>query len=207
MFGPLNKKNGSSPAQTLAPSWKAKLEKATGKPIEPGKPKRTLFLLLDCSGSMEDYGKLADAKQGAVRFCSDAQQKQYSIGLIGFSSEPVCLSEAKDRCDVSAALYGIPAPGSTNLTGALKMAGEKLNGRRGQKAVCIVTDGMPDDRSSALQAALSLQATGVEIMAIGTDDANRSFLDQLVTSKELSVKVPRQQLQQGVARMALLLPG
>lgn len=207
MFGPIKKQDSSVPAQASVPSWKSRLEKATGKPVEPAKPTRTLYLLIDFSGSMDDYGKLEDAKKGALRFCSDAQAKQYSVGVIAFSSAPVCLVEAKSGCDLSSLLYGIPASGSTNLTDALKMAAEKLNGRRGHKAICVVTDGMPDDRPSALNAALSLQAAGVEIMAIGTDDADKSFLDQLVTSKELSVKVPRQQLQQGVANMALLLPG
>lgn len=43
-------------------------------------------------------------------------------------------------------------------------------------------------------------------MAIGTDDAGRTFLDRLVTRRELANKVERRQLRLGIASMAGLLP-
>lgn len=197
-----------TPPSTTKDSWKTALENATGNSAIKESSKRTLYLLLDCSGSMNDAGKLDSAKRGASAFCHDAATKSYAIGLIGFSHEAVILREAAEGTNgIDEALYGLPASGSTDMTGALLMAGRKLKSKPGQRTVCLVTDGMPNDRASAIKAAVALQTSGVEIMALGTDDADKSFLDQIVTSKELSVKVPRQELQQGLAKMALLLPG
>lgn len=200
----------SSPAAPAArqPAWKARLAQAAGAPVAPLRPRRTLYLLMDCSGSMSDYGKLENAKAGAVTFARDATAKGYATGIIAFSCEAVCLADPHDReVDVAKVLFGVPASGSTDLTGALRLATEKLRNRSGQRAVCVVTDGMPDDRTSAVRTASALQSFGVEILALGTDDADKEFLDQIVSSKELSVTVPRQQLRDGVAKMALLLPG
>jgi Mg-chelatase subunit ChlD len=189
-------------------SWKQKLETASGQKIKTGQPKRTLYLLLDCSTSMDDHGKIIAAKCGAVSFCRDAAAKGYAVGVIGFSHEAVCLREAVDgNGDVEEILRGLPASGSTDMTGALLMAFRKLKPRSGERTVCLVTDGMPDNKDSALKAATSLQASGIDIMAIGTDDADKAFLDRIVTNKDLSVKVARQQLQQGITSMARLLPG
>lgn len=208
LFGGLAKKSGGQIAQPQAGSWKQKLEAATGRQIAGEQPKRTLFLLLDCSGSMDDYGKLDSAKRGAVAFCRDAAAKGYAVGVIAFSHEAVCLREAAGGFEgIEQAFFGVPASGSTDMTGALLMAARKLKARGGEKAVCLVTDGIPDDTNSALKAAASLQAVGISIMALGTDDADKAFLDRIVTDKELSVRVARQQLQQGISNMARLLPG
>jgi Mg-chelatase subunit ChlD len=190
------------------PAWQTKLQKVTGAAPVVASRRRTLYLLMDCSGSMEEHGKLESAKLGAARFSRDASVKGYSTGIIAFSCEAVCLADPQDGdVDVAKVLYGVPASGSTDLTAALSLAAKRLRARSGERAVCIVTDGMPDDRPSAIRAAVALQAAGVNIMALGTDDADKAFLDQIVTSKELSVKVPRQQLRDGIASMALLLPG
>jgi Mg-chelatase subunit ChlD len=189
-------------------SWKQKLEAVSGQKVNTGQARRTLYLLLDCSSSMDDFGKLDAAKRGAVSFCKDAAAKGYALGVIGFSHEAVCLLEAVEgHGDIEQVLRGLPASGSTDMTGALLLAARKLKSRPGERTACLVTDGMPDNRDSALKAATALQAIGVDIMALGTDDADKAFLDRIVTSKELSVKVARQQLQQGITSMARLLPG
>lgn len=208
LFSKIVPKSDTTSQPLAVPSWKHKLQVAAGAPSAPEPPRRTLYLLLDCSTSMDDYGKLESAKGGAIGFCKEASQKGYAIGVIGFSHEPVCLREAELGWEgARQAMFGICASGSTDMTGALLMAHRKLKSRAGQKAVCLVTDGMPDDKDSALKAALALQTSGIEIMTLGTDDADKAFLDKIATSKDLSVKVPRQQLQQGVSDMARLLPG
>ncbi|MGI8436945.1 MAG: vWA domain-containing protein [Chthoniobacterales bacterium] len=207
-FGKLTKRSGAVTTPGQQASWRTKLQNVTGATALSATRRRILYLLIDCSGSMADQGKLESAKSGAARFSHDAAAKGYSTGIIAFSCEAVCLADPQDAAiDVAKVLYGVPASGSTDLTAALTLAAKRLRARSGERAVCIVTDGMPDDRASAVRAAVALQTSGVNIMALGTDDADKEFLDQIVTSKELAVKVPRQQLLEGVANMALLLPG
>lgn len=189
-------------------SWKQKLQSASGKQGIGEQQKRTLYLLLDCSGSMNEGGKMQAAKRGAAAFCGDAATKAYAVGVIAFSNEAVCLRNATASAEsIEDLLYGIPASGSTDMAGALQMAVRKLRSRGGTRVVCLVTDGMPDDKDSAFKAAHSLAVAGVDIMTLGTDDADKDFLDRVATTSGSSIKVPRQELQQGIKNMALLLPG
>jgi hypothetical protein len=65
---------------------------------------------------------------------------------------------------------------------------------------------MPDSRDAALDAANRAKRANIDIMTIGTDDADRSFLEEIATRKELAAKVARAQLEQGIVSMARLLP-
>ncbi|XOF35433.1 MAG: VWA domain-containing protein [Candidatus Electrothrix sp. YB6] len=96
--------------------------------------------------------------------------------------------------------------GSTNMADAISLATNKLADKMGEKIICLVTDGMPDNRQAALDAADRAKREQIDIMAIGTDDADKNFLEEIVTRKELSVKIARDQLEQGIVSMAKLLP-
>jgi len=190
--------------------WAEKLRKATGKTIDSTtRPKikfGQVYLLIDCSGSM--YGdKIEQAKNGALGFADEALSKNYSVGVITFSSKANHLLEPeKSMHNIKAAIEKFTASGSTNMTAAIKIATQNLEDRFGEKLICIVTDGMPDNKKSALKAAETAKQKGIEIMTIGTDDADKKFLEQLATKKELSVKVERSNLGKGITDMARLLP-
>ena len=72
----------------------AKMEADLGKPLRSarnqgtalhtGTRKPAVYLLLDCSSSMEGV-KLSQAKSGAVGFAEEACGKGYGVGLIAFS--------------------------------------------------------------------------------------------------------------------------
>ncbi|MBM4055473.1 MAG: VWA domain-containing protein [Planctomycetes bacterium] len=189
-------------------SWVKKLESASGKSMMFNKPKKTVYLLMDCSGSMSEGSKLDQAKKGAAGFATEAQSKEYAVGLIFFSiNAEHILEPRKEPADVIAAIENLSPKGSTNMTAAIHMAQEKLSDTTGDKVICIVTDGMPDNKDTTLDAAKEAKIHGIEIMAIGTDDADKTFLEQIVTRKELSVKVLRDQLQTGIVSMAKMLPG
>jgi len=47
---------------------------------------------------------------------------------------------------------------------------------------------------------------GIEIITIGTDDADEEFLRLLASRKELATKVIREQLGQAIADAAKMLP-
>jgi len=91
------------------------------------------------------------------------------------------------------------------MAAAINLATEKFADRNGEKIICLVTDGMPDSRDAALNAANRAKRANIDIMTIGTDDADRSFLEKIATRKELAAKVARAQLEQGIVSMARLL--
>ncbi len=203
--------SGSEISLLRGKSWIQKLETASGKKVEAVPTARhlgrTVYLLLDCSGSMEGE-KLEAAGKGALAFASEAVAKDYQVGLIAFASTPGCYREARAGiAGFAECLAKLEAAGSTDLAAAIVLAMEKIARCPGGKVFCVVTDGIPDDADAALAAAKEATRHGIEIMAIGTDDADRTFLDRLVTRCELAAKVERRQLGSGIASMAGLLPG
>jgi Mg-chelatase subunit ChlD len=164
------------------------------------------FLLIDCSSSMSG-SKITQATEGALAFAGDALKKQYSIGLIAFASEAEILCRAEDDLSIIASkAQRLTAAGSTNMTDGIERAAAELEATAGVRAIVIVTDGVPDDKPTALRAAKRAKEAGIDIIAIGTDDADQAFLQQIASRSELAVKVPRAELQSGVAGAAKLLP-
>jgi len=171
------------------------------------KSKKTVYLLLDCSGSMSEANKLVQARKGAIGFAAEAQSEEYSVGVICFSTDAEHMLEPqKSLTPITATVENLSPKGTTNMTNAIRLAQDKLSDQTGDKVLCLVTDGVPDNKDSALDAAKEARLHGIELMAIGTDDADKSFLEQIVTRKELSVKVLRDQLERGIVSMAKMLP-
>lgn len=188
-------------------SWAKKLEAVSGKPIAPIQAGGTIFLAVDCSGSMSDGDKIGSAKKGASGFADESQRKGYSVGLIQFSSYAEHISDpVNEIASLNAEVEKLEIGGSTNMADAISLATNKLADKMGEKIICLVTDGMPDNRHAAFDAAHRAKKEQIDIMAIGTDDADKNFLEEIVTRKELSVKVSREQLEQGIVSMAKLLP-
>jgi molecular chaperone DnaK len=179
--------------------------------IRPGRPfsislEGYVYLVVDCSGSMAG-NKLEQAKKGAQNFARDALSKGYSIGLIRFDSGAsiVCVP-IKDISKLKKSLEALEAGDSTNMTSAIQMAHHKLKINTGARAMVIVTDGMPDNPESSLQAGESAKKDGIDIIAIGTDDANRAFLEKIASRAELGKKVTRDEFSQAITESSRMLP-
>ena len=196
-------------------AWLKKLEDLSGRKVEARHAKKTVYIAIDCSGSMGDgllfpmrTEKLDYAKKGAIGFAEEAISRGYAVGLVRFSTHAEVMTQptidAEPFREAVAKLY---VHGSTNMAAAIEIPLNYLNSMTGERVICLVTDGQPDNPNAALAMAREAKKQRIDIMAIGTDDADRRFLDQLVTRKELSVKVERENLQQGIASMAKLLKG
>ena len=165
-----------------------------------------IYLLIDCSASMNG-DKLNQAKRGAIKFAKDALRKGYLTGLIQFDSSAVHLCDPqRELAILEEQLRRITIGGSTNMTQGLLVATEKLAGRIGSRVIVIATDGDPDNRSTALRAAEKAKKNGVDIISIGTDDANRDFLKKLASRSDLGIKVSRSQFEKGITQAAESLP-
>lgn len=168
-----------------------------------------VYLLLDCSGSMAGT-KLDQAKKGAFAFTKDAVAKGYRVGLIEFESSATHICDpTTDVVILQQRLNDIQLGGGTDMTSALLLAKNKLSNNRGLRVIVVVTDGMPNDTRSALKVAQEAVRSQVDIIAIGTDDADQDFLKKLASKKELGIKVTRTQFEEGITSAAkfLRLPG
>lgn len=187
--------------------WVKKLEAVSGKSIEPRKFCGTVYLIIDCSGSMAEDNKMDQAKKGAICFADQAQNKGYSVGLIQFASYAEHVLEPQSKlAGFNANIDKLAINGSTNMAAAIRMAIDELVNRTAEKVMCIVTDGMPDNKQGTLDAANDARKEKIDIMTIGTDDADKDFLEMLATRDGFSLKVSRNQLKNGIVSMAKMLP-
>ena len=182
----------------------------TGKPVSGvAIGEGYVYLVVDCSTSMEG-DKLSQAKRGALNFAKDALTKGYSTGLIRFDSWAELLCDPRrETSTLNRCLRYLEAGGTTHMAEAIDLAYEKLKGKAGARAVVIVTDGMPNgdgDPEASLKAGENAKKDGIDIIAIGTDDADQEFLRRLASRKELGVRVSRKQLEQTIASSAKMLP-
>jgi len=190
--------------------WLQKLENATGRKLETRLPPTTgsIFFLLDCSISMSSNNKLRFAKNGGIEYAIEANKKGYKIGLISFGSSAKKNLDPQDNIEsFKIQILKPEAEGSTNLTDAIRIAREILSSSLGEKIIFIVTDGFPDSPNSAIDEARLAAKSGIDIMTLGTDDADLNFLNSIATKKDFSNKVNRQFLQQSIKDMSKLLPG
>ena len=168
--------------------------------------KGMVYLVVDCSGSMAGY-KMSQVKQGIMEFARDAIKKEYSVGLIKFDTSSTHLCEPQCAIgDLTAYLDKLDAHGSTNMGSAITMAQGHLSDTRYARAMVIATDGRPDKAQFALQAGQSAKNDGIDIITIGTDDADLGFLRKLASSEELGNKVSNEQFGKAIGSAHLLLP-
>jgi Mg-chelatase subunit ChlD len=165
-----------------------------------------VYLLIDCSASMTGY-KLEEAKEGILDFARDAIKKGYLLGLIEFSSSATILCKpGQDMTILSECLKTMRAYGGTNMAAAIKLAFEALKDVKYQKAIVLATDGQPDKVGAALKEGQVAKDNGIDIITIGTDDADNEFLKKLASRADLGKKVSTENFAQGIASAAQLLP-
>ena len=184
-----------------------------GKPIKGVSESIGLvYLLLDCSGSMEG-NKLDQAKKGTLDFAKGALAKGYLTGLISFESITKLLCEPTDDLEIirhnSMALI---ADGWTNMAKAIEIATDNLMDKAGFKVIFLITDGEPtapepNPHKAALLAADRAKGKGIDIICRGTDNADEEFLKKLRTRPDLAGWVPREKLREAIGSAAKMLPG
>jgi len=167
------------------------------------------YMLIDCSRSMKGK-KLDQARKGALNFARDAMIKGYQTGLIQFNSEAKVLCDPqKDTSVLEKSLKLLTTGGTTHIAEAIKLAHLHLLHKKGARTIVIVTDGKPtgsDEPQASLNAALEARNDGIDIIAIGTDDADQDFLSRIATKKDLGIKVSVKDLSNTIMSSVNLLP-
>lgn len=165
-----------------------------------------VYLVIDTSGSMAG-GKLEQAKEGALDFAKDAFRKEYAVGLISFDTtvKHVCES-TYDIGLLEGRIREMHAAGTTNMAEAIRMAHDRLRRLAGTRVIVIATDGMPNNAQDALREGVRAKKDKIDIITIGTDDADLGFLKRLATRAELGKKVTREVFSQAISQASRLLP-
>lgn len=164
------------------------------------------YFLIDCSASMAGY-KLEEAKQGILDFARDAIRKEYLLGLIEFSSSATILCKpGRDINLLADCLKTMRASGGTNMAAAIKAAIAAFENVKSERVIVIATDGQPDKVGAALDAGKAAKKEGIDIIAIGTDDADQGFLKKLASRADLGRKVTSEKFAQSIVDSAQLLP-
>jgi len=164
------------------------------------------YLVIDCSSSMHG-NNIAQAQKGAIEFAAEAIKKGYSIGIIKFADYASAICELSSELSaISNKLSELIPGGSTNMAEGIILSIEKMYSIKGLRSIVIVTDGFPNNQSDALDAAKNAKETGIEIITIGTDDADKDFLAKLASNQSMSMKVSRELLSKSIASAVLMLP-
>lgn len=190
---------------TLNKEGRLSLRAANGVETEllPNRP--NALLLIDTSESMAG-GKIEQAKDGAIDFARSAIARGYATALAIFADRAAMVCDPTDdavhfESKIARLAVGVVG-GSTDLAAGLSLA----NKFHELSAVIVVTDGAAPP-APALGAADILKARGVEIVCIGTDDADRDFLKRLATRADLATHVVSQDLRQAISGASRLLKG
>lgn len=179
------------------------------QPVLPAH-KPVAFLVVDCSGSMAGE-KLIQARRGAEDFAESAIKRGYSVGVIGFADSAHLLSAPSDVVeDVRLSLARLNIQSGTDLAAALRFAASQFKSVPRQSAIVLVSDGMPypdtpHARESTVAIARATAERRIQIITIGTDDADANFLAKLSTGPDASLFVDPAQLRTGIASAAKLL--
>jgi Mg-chelatase subunit ChlD len=191
---------------TLNKEGKLSLRAADGVEAEVRTSPRNVLLLIDTSGSMAGT-KIEQARNGAISFAHSAIAKSYPTALAVFADRAAMLCDptadaasfAKKVARIDTGLVG----GTTDLAAGLILAGKF----RELAAVVVVTDGQSNDNNTALQVAATLKNRGIDIICIGTDDADSDFLGQLATRSDLATHVSSKNLRAAITDASRYLQG
>jgi Mg-chelatase subunit ChlD len=181
--------------------------KPQGQPIRLRLEKQAhVYLVIDTSGSMANE-KLEQAKLGILDFAEDAFRKEYDVGLISFDTNARHVCEPTyDIGVLKKCLDELNAAGTTNMSAAVRLAHEHFNAMKDTRVMVIATDGLPDNAQEALNAAARAKDDKIDIITIGTDDANQEFLKKLASQSKLGKKVAREVFSQAISSASSLLP-
>lgn len=133
-------------------------------------------LLIDTSGSMDGAG-IEEVRQAAIAYVQRQRFAFTQLALVSFDSvADLKVPLTFDRDTVVAGCRSLKPAGTTNLAAGLRTATQALGaaGSGKPRSIILFTDGSPDDRSTAIEAARQARNQGIVIAAIRTTDADET---------------------------------
>ncbi|MEM6299246.1 MAG: VWA domain-containing protein, partial [Bacteroidota bacterium] len=143
-----------------------------------------LILVLDQSGSMEDFNKIGELNDAVATLFQGIQSDQaladkLEVGVVAFESDAQVMRRPSLIQGQSAPR--LSADGGTDMGEGLEEALQLLNNTGTndlQPIVILITDGEPDSQSDALRAAQRVHPNA-HFYALGVQGSDFSFLQQM----------------------------
>jgi VWFA-related protein len=139
----------------------------------------TTMLVMDVSGSMNNGGKLAAARQAARAYIDQMRPGGDQAGLISFNTAiTVVQAVTSDRNALYSAIDSLTARNDTAMFDALMKAIQVVKPIPGRKAIIVLTDGLDNSSTSTSQEVVdTVGQVGLSISTIGLGDpaAGKSF--------------------------------
>lgn len=147
----------------------------------------SIYLCIDVSSSMSG-NPLMEAQKAARGFVDKCDLANMSVGLISFGGygkmRLECCQNAKSIIN---AINGLYVSGSTDMTDGINIGYNALKDLKGPRFIILLTDGSPDNQTSAETAAKACRGAGIGIVTIGTGGADFNYLRRLATSDESNI--------------------
>lgn len=142
-----------------------------------------IALLIDCSGSMSGEN-LEDAKKAAISFLNNFRIPNGRAGLISFPGG-IIHSIHYDFDAIKSKVKTLDAYNGTPMTEALELAHKQvLVSGEHDNVIVLLSDGAPDDPSTAESSAATAKKKGIEIITIGVSGADEKFLKTIASSPD-----------------------
>jgi len=147
------------------------------------------------------------AKVEAIEFANKARAQRYLTGLASFDDKAKIIRLPEEKIPFTDSVAALEIGGSTNMASGIFVAYTTLQQAPGEKAMVIISDGLPDDEEKALNAAKSAKSLNVRIITIGVPGANEAFLKKIASASELATLTEFENLGDAMGKaVKFLLP-
>jgi len=157
---------------------------------------RHVCIAIDLSGSMR--GKpLADAQKAVRSFLHNIDLARTSVSLISFADKTridARPGRSLERLETAVGAWGIGQVGIGNETDPFGEARNLLSSEDGDRLLVVLTDGVWDNQTKAIEKAKQCSSCSTEIIAIGFGAADSEFLRSIATSDESALYTDAQGL-------------
>lgn len=148
------------------------------------------YVLIDTSGSMRGE-RIQAAKEACVKLVQETLDlSMHRLGIITFGEKVrLMCGLTKDKGKLMLAIDGVDTYGGTDMDKAIVRANEELRKSGNKKAIIIITDGAPNNRTATEKAAEEIRKNGVSVATIGVQQADMPFLKRLSQDDSLNFEV------------------
>jgi len=128
------------------------------------------------------WGAIEDAKKAAISFVENFRIQNGRVGLIAFPGGMVH-SLCTDSHSITSRIKALNASGGTPMTEALDIAhSQMLIQGEYENIIVLLSDGAPNNPSSAEASAEIAKKNGIRIITIGVSGADEQFLKKIASS-------------------------
>ena len=152
----------------------------TRRPPQP----QTVVLLMDTSSSMWG-GKLLEVQAAATGFVDRQNLTVNNLAIVEFADNSQVLTNFDaDKTELKQAIANLTPSGGTNLSQGLKTVASLLQNSNTPN-ILLFTDGQPNNPRASESIARQIRDTGINLVTVGTGDANSNYLTSLTGNPDL----------------------